>query len=90
MVTRCYDFGRHTLVGKYLSSHSITTIEADGFLDCAVQCGAHPQCLSFNYDENGDEGFHLCHLTNSVESNHPSDVVDRAGYRYTESHPCVQ
>ena len=63
-----------------LSGHVIKTVEVAKEENCQIQCFIEHRCLSFNVGQNN--GRYICELSDSDQTLHPEDMIQRNGYSY--------
>ena len=63
-----------------LRGHVIKTVEVAKEENCQIQCFIEHRCVSFNLGQNN--GRYICELSDSDQTLHPEDMIQRNGYSY--------
>ena len=69
------------LYGHRLNNHVIRTIDVMNEDFCEMQCYLEPNCVSYNFKNNGE---HKCDLNNATygDNEHSGDLAENENYVY--------
>ena len=71
--------------GYRLKNHVIHTINVSSEDVCQLQCYQEPNCVSYNFNKNEENGQHKCDLNNATYEHydeHSGDLAKNENYVY--------
>ena len=71
--------------GKRLENHVIQTIDVINEDICQLKCYLEPNCVSYNFNKNEENGKHKCDLNNATYEHgneHSGDLAKKQNYVY--------